>query len=82
MKPVDFFQLYFTDVLWNHIVDQTNLYAEQKRGPEEQSVWYALTVNELKAWIALTLNMGIVKNHLYTTTGVPMKFLKLHFSRL
>ena len=24
MKPVDFFQLYFTDALWNHIVDQTN----------------------------------------------------------
>ena len=31
MKPVDFFQLYFTDALWNHIVDQTNLYAEQKK---------------------------------------------------
>ena len=53
MKPVDFFQLYFTDALWNHIVDQTNLYAEQKRGPEERSVWYVLTVNELKAWIEL-----------------------------
>ena len=32
MKSVDFFQLYFTDALWNLIVDQTNLYAEQKRG--------------------------------------------------
>jgi len=82
MKPVDFFQLYFTDALWNHVVDQTNLYTEQKRGPEERSVWYALTVNKLKAWIALTMNMGIVKNHLYGSTGVPMKFLKLHFSRL
>ena len=79
MKPVDFFQLYFTDVLWNHIVDQTNLYAEQKRGPKEQSVWYALTVNELKAWIALTLNMGIVKNHLYTTTGVQKEIFKTPF---
>ncbi|PFX34730.1 PiggyBac transposable element-derived protein 1 [Stylophora pistillata] len=60
MKAVDFFQLYSTDAVWNHIVNQTNLYAEQKRGPEERSVWYALTVDEFKAWIALTLNMGIV----------------------
>ncbi|KAL9952961.1 hypothetical protein ACROYT_G040294 [Oculina patagonica] len=43
MKQVDFFQLYFTEELWNHIVDQTNLYAEQKRGPVERSVWYVLT---------------------------------------
>ena len=76
MKPVDFFQLYFTDALWNHIVDQTNLYAEQKRGPEERSVWYALTVNEFKAWIALTLNMGIVKKpslRLYWSTDEIFK---------
>ena len=75
MKPVDFFQLYFTDALWN-IVDQTNLYAEQKRGPEERSVWYALTVYELKAWIALTLNMGIVKKpslRLYWSTDEIFK---------
>ena len=45
MKAVDFFQLYFTDAVWNHIEDQTNLYTEQKRGPEERSVWYALTVD-------------------------------------
>lgn len=38
MKAVDFFQLYFTDAVWNQIVDQTNLYAEQKRGPEERSI--------------------------------------------
>ena len=60
MKAVDFFQLYSTDAVWNHIVDQTNLYAEPKRGPKERSVWFALTVDEFKAWIALKLNMGIV----------------------
>jgi len=57
-------------------VDQTNLHAEQKRGPEERSVWYALTVNELKAWIALTLNMGIVKKpslRLYWSTDEIFK---------
>ena len=58
-------------------MDQTNLYAEQKRGPEERSVWYALlTVNEFKAWIALTLNMGIVKKpslRLYWSTDEIFK---------
>lgn len=76
MKAVDFFQLYFTDAVWNHIVDQTNLYAEQKRGPEERSIWYALTVDEFKAWIALTLNMGIVKKpslRLYWSTEAVFK---------
>ena len=76
MKPEDFFQLYFTDALWTHIVDQTNLYTEQKRGPEERSVWYVLTVNELKAWIALTLNMGIVNKpslRLYWSTDEIFK---------
>ena len=57
-------------------MDQTNLYAEQKRGPEERSVLYALTVNEFKAWIALTLNMGIVKKpslRLYWSTDEIFK---------
>lgn len=43
------------DVVWNLIVEQTNLYAGQKREPGECSMWYPLTVRELKAWIALTL---------------------------
>ena len=70
MKSVDFFQLYFTEAVWNLIVDQTNLYAEQKRGADDRSVWYDLTVDEFKAWIALTLNMGVVKK----------PFLRLYWS--
>ena len=39
MKSVDFFQLFLTDAVWNLIVEQIYLYAEQKREPGECSVW-------------------------------------------
>ena len=37
-SPWIFFQLSFTDAVWNLIVEQTNLYAEQKREPGECSM--------------------------------------------
>ena len=40
-------------------VCQTNLYAQQ-RGPTESSVWYSVTENEMKAWISIYLNMGLI----------------------
>ena len=61
MTVPDFFQIYFTVQVWNLLVEQTNLYAQQKRIQSESSVWYPVTVEELKAWVALTLLMGIVK---------------------
>ena len=57
---LDFFLLFFTDEVWQLLVEQTNLYAEQKRGPEEGSVWYPVTKDEMKAWVSLYLNMGLV----------------------
>ena len=56
----DFFELLFTDQVWQLLVTQTNLYAEQKRGAEQNSVWYPVSVVEMKAWLALYLCMGIV----------------------
>ena len=40
--------------------EQTNLYAEQKRGPEESSVWYPVTTDEMEGWVSLYLTMGLV----------------------
>ena len=40
-------------------VCQTNLYAQQ-RGPTESSVWYSVTENEMKAWISIYLNKGLI----------------------
>ena len=57
---LDFFSLFFTDEVWQLLVEQTNLYAEQKRAPEESSVWYPITIDEMKAWVSLYMNMGLV----------------------
>ena len=57
---LDFFSLFFTPEVWQLLVSQTNLYAEQKRGPRESSVWYPVTVDEMKAWLSLYLDMGLV----------------------
>ena len=58
---MDYSLLYFIEADWNLIVEQTNLYAQQKRGPDGKSVWYPVTVDEFKAWVAMILNMRIVQ---------------------
>ena len=57
---LDYFELFFTQEVWQLLVSQTNLYAEQKREPAESSVLYPVTECEMKAWISLYLNMGLV----------------------
>ena len=86
MNAVDYFQLYFTEAVWNLLVEQTNLYAQQKRGPDDSSVWYPVTVDEFKAWVAMILNMGIVQKptiHLYwrTTSTIQTPFFPSIMSR-
>ena len=56
----DFLELFFTDRVWQLLATQTNLYVEQTRGAEQNSVWYLVSVEEMKAWLALYLCMGIV----------------------
>ena len=57
---MDYFELFFTQEVWQLLVSQTNLYAEQKREPAESSVWYPVRESEMKAWISLYRNMGLV----------------------
>ena len=57
---LNFILLFFTEEVWQLLVEQTNLYAGQKRGPEESSVWYPVTREEMKAWVSLYLNMGLI----------------------
>ena len=62
-KPVDFFQMHFTDEVFHLMVEQTNLYTEQvsTADPDKHKTpWSPVTVDELKSWLALTLNMGLV----------------------
>lgn len=42
------------------VVTQTSLYGNQKRGAAEKSVWYPVSVEELKGWVAVCLCMGII----------------------
>ena len=46
-----FFYLFFTDQVWELLVTQTNLYANQKGGAAEKSVWYPVSVEEMKGWV-------------------------------
>lgn len=61
---LDFFSLFITEEVWQLLVEQTNLYAEQKRGPEqkrgESFVWYPVTTDEMKGWVSLYLNMALL----------------------
>ena len=54
------FDLFFTDQVWELLVTQTNLYANQKRGAAEKSVWYPVSVAEMNGWVAVYLCMGII----------------------
>ncbi|XP_046828679.1 piggyBac transposable element-derived protein 4-like isoform X2 [Vespa crabro] len=67
IDPLDYFQLYFTNELIENIVVKTNNYARSKiakRVLSERSIWNTwkdLTVSEMKAFLGLILNMGIVR---------------------
>ena len=68
MKALDYFQLYFTEAVWNLIVEQTNLYTKQKRTPDDGSVSYPAAVDKIRTWVAMIPNMRIVQKptiHLY-----------------
>ena len=56
---LNFFLIFFTAEVWTLLVEQTNLYEEQKKAHQE-SVWYPVTIDEMKGWVSLYLNMGLV----------------------
>ncbi|KAL6417077.1 hypothetical protein ACFW04_013006 [Cataglyphis niger] len=66
-KPIEFFELFFDSTLWELIVQETNKYAEYSRhsprGLEsfETEIWTPVTVLEMKAFIAVLLEMGITR---------------------
>ena len=62
-SALDFFELIFTDDLYNLIVTETNWYAtQQRKEPCNQTTpWTALTIEEFKTWFGLYLSMGIVQ---------------------
>ena len=54
----DFFMQFFTEDLLQHIVDQTNLFAQQNP-PGTRYPWYDTSLNEVKAFLGLIIAMGL-----------------------
>ncbi|XP_014478485.1 PREDICTED: piggyBac transposable element-derived protein 4-like [Dinoponera quadriceps] len=63
-RPLDFFKLYFTDILIDQIVKTTNEYAQMKIREKQlanNSIWHSwidVTREEFMAFIGVILNMG------------------------
>lgn len=67
-RPEKFLELFLTDDLLQHIVEQTNLYACQyflthtERLPHSRfNVWKSVTLSEIKTFFALTFLTGYIK---------------------
>jgi hypothetical protein len=60
LTPISIFMLFFTDEIFNQLVENTNSYAIEK-GAGTGRGWYPLTIPELKIWIALLIYMGLFK---------------------
>lgn len=58
---LDFFAEFFPVELLNLIVDQTNLYAQQKIAIKPNASWYGVTIQEMKAWLGIRLYMSVVE---------------------
>lgn len=56
-QPIDYFNRYFDSEIIKKIVDETNLYAEQKN----EKNWTPLTQEELQAFLGILIMMGINK---------------------
>lgn len=59
----DFLDLFMGEDFYEHIVSETNKYAEfkQKKMGKVDTSWYPVTVPEIEAFIGILIYMGIVK---------------------
>ena len=81
-SPEDYFALVFDEQLWQFLVDQTNLYAAQKVNRR----WKMVTVDEMKGFVAVILNMGVIqltciKDYWSTKHTTDLLFFRSVFSR-
>lgn len=68
-EPIDFFNIFFTQSLINMFVLETNRYATQTLASRGRNLspnsrlhsWVAVTNSEIRAFIAVILNMGLIK---------------------
>ena len=61
--PIALFRFFFTDIILNTIVRNTNIYAESKRTAATATgrAWKSISRDELVTWIAITIYIGLHK---------------------
>ncbi|XP_064650932.1 piggyBac transposable element-derived protein 4-like [Lineus longissimus] len=67
-KAKQYFQLFFTPDVMQHILDETNGYANRQRAQNPQkhrSKWYDVSMPELEIFLGMTLLMGIIRLPIY-----------------
>ena len=90
--PEECFSLFFDDNLWQYLVDKTNEYAAKKlsemtiRPRSLYRKWVPVTVTEMKAFLGVILNIGIIqlsclKDYWNTDDLTDMPFFRSVFSR-
>ena len=64
LSVVEFFKLYYCQLVWDMLVDKTNRYAQQTidSHPYQQVSWHPTNVPEIMAFVALLIAMGINKS--------------------
>ena len=67
LSAVEFFKLYYCQLVWDMLVDETNRYAQQTidPNPDQQFSWHPTNVPEMMAFVALLIAMGINKSSQY-----------------
>ena len=54
-------EMFFPMLLVELFVEQTNLFARQKREVKYEKSWRHVVVNEMKAWVVIMIYMSIVQ---------------------
>lgn len=88
-SPMKYFYLFFTNYLWNLLVKETNNYAQNKllemtdsgtlKKFSRMNKWVDLSVQDMKSFIALVINMGIDKRNNIVDYWKTRKSLYLPF---
>ena len=64
-RAIDYFDFFFDDAMWERMMEESNRYAEQQRAanppPPSAPRWDPVTVPVLKAFVGLTLSMGVLR---------------------
>ena len=77
--PLQIFQLFWSQAVWDMMVCETNRYAQQSidTNPQLQSSWTPTTVAEMMAFVALLLAMGINSMPQYSMYWCTSELLRI-----